>query len=85
MLIPAFAVDRTEVLLHHLAELAKGGSLPAGVPIFVDSPMALSALRVYREALRRGDPDTGPSRLAAATRSRYQGYTRSPTSRAPRR
>ena len=60
VLIPAFAVDRTEVLLHHLAQLARGGRLPAGVPIFVDSPMALSALRVYREALRRGDPDIRP-------------------------
>jgi metallo-beta-lactamase family protein len=60
VLIPAFAVDRTEVLLHHLAELAKDGRLPAGVPIFVDSPMALSALRVYRDAIRRGDADVAP-------------------------
>jgi metallo-beta-lactamase family protein len=56
-LIPAFAVDRTEVLLHHLADLAHAGRLPAGVPVYVDSPMALSALRVYRDALERGDPD----------------------------
>jgi metallo-beta-lactamase family protein len=31
--------------------------LPDGVPIFVDSPMALNALRVYRAAIERGDPD----------------------------
>ena len=60
MLIPAFAVDRTEVLLHHLADLAHAGKLPAGVPVYVDSPMALSALRVYRDALERGDPDIRP-------------------------
>ena len=62
LLIPAFAVDRTEVVLHHLARLSADGRLPA-VPIFVDSPMALSALRVYREAIARGDPDIRPGAL----------------------
>jgi metallo-beta-lactamase family protein len=57
VLIPAFAVDRTEVLLHHLAQLSANAQLPDGVPIFVDSPMALNALRVYRAAIERGDPD----------------------------
>jgi len=57
VLIPAFAVDRTEVLLRHLACLARDGRLPAGLPIHVDSPMALSALRVYRDAIARGDAD----------------------------
>lgn len=57
VLIPAFAVDRTEVLLHHLSELSRAGRLPEGVPIYVDSPMALSALAVYRNAIARGDVD----------------------------
>jgi metallo-beta-lactamase family protein len=52
VLIPAFAVDRTEVVLHHLRELEEAGRIPV-VPVFVDSPMALSALAVYREALKR--------------------------------
>jgi metallo-beta-lactamase family protein len=60
VLIPAFAVDRTEVLLHHLHALARSGRLPAGVPIYVDSPMALSALDVYRQAIIRGDSDVRP-------------------------
>lgn len=57
VLIPAFAVDRTEVLLHHLHMLSLAGQLPAGVPIYVDSPMALAALGVYRQAISRGDSD----------------------------
>lgn len=57
VLIPAFAVDRTEILLYHLGRLAEAGRLPAGVPVYVDSPMALEALRVYRQAIERGDPD----------------------------
>jgi metallo-beta-lactamase family protein len=56
VLIPAFAVDRTEVLLSALNDLADAGEIP-DVPIFVDSPMAQRALAVYRGALRRGDRD----------------------------
>jgi metallo-beta-lactamase family protein len=62
VLIPAFAVDRTEVILHHLARLSATGRLPA-VPVFVDSPMALGALRVYRQAIERGDPDIRPDMI----------------------
>lgn len=51
VLIPAFAVDRTEVLLSALANLMRTHAIPE-LPVYVDSPMALAALRVYREALR---------------------------------
>ncbi|MBI5087305.1 MAG: MBL fold metallo-hydrolase [Actinobacteria bacterium] len=57
VLIPAFAVDRTEVVLHHLSALSRSGRLPAGVPVYVDSPMALSALEVYRQAIDDRDAD----------------------------
>lgn len=59
VLIPAFAVDRTEVILYRLRELRTAGSIP-DIPIFVDSPMALAALAVYRDAIERGDPDIDP-------------------------
>jgi len=49
-LLPAFAVDRTPLLLRVVRDLVAGGQVP-GVPVYVDSPMALAALRVYREAL----------------------------------
>jgi len=50
ILIPAFAVDRTEVILMALKELILAKKIPA-LPIYVDSPMALSALNSYREAI----------------------------------
>ena len=50
ILIPAFAVDRTEVILMALKELIIEGKIPE-IPIYVDSPMALSALSLYREAI----------------------------------
>lgn len=59
VIIPAFAVDRTEVLLYHLRRLHDAGRLPA-VPIFVDSPMALAALRIYRDAFEQSAADVRP-------------------------
>ncbi len=54
--IPAFAVDRTEVVLFHLRRLMRAGAVPR-VPVYVDSPMALAALAVYRAAIASGDPE----------------------------
>lgn len=49
VLIPAFAVDRTEAILKVLTEMAKQGRIPE-VPVVVNSPMALAALDVYRNS-----------------------------------
>jgi metallo-beta-lactamase family protein len=57
--IPAFAVDRTEVLLVQLKALRDEGLIP-DVPVYVDSPMALAALEVYRRAIDRGDSEIRP-------------------------
>ena len=54
--IPAFAVDRTEVVLLHLRRMMREGRVPR-VPVYVDSPMALAALAVYRAAIAGGDPE----------------------------
>jgi len=57
--IPAFAVDRTEVVLMALRRLMQAGAVPS-VPVFVDSPMALGALAIYRQALVQGSPGLRP-------------------------
>lgn len=59
VLIPAFAIDRTEILLVELGALIASGALP-DVPVLVDSPMALRGLRVYRDALASGEGDVRP-------------------------
>ena len=59
VLIPAFAVDRTEVLLYELDRLQRAGLVPR-LPIVVDSPMALACLRVYRAAIAAGAPELRP-------------------------
>jgi metallo-beta-lactamase family protein len=55
-LLPAFAVDRTPMVLHEIQHLVRSGKVP-DVPVYVDSPMALSALQVYRLALRAEGSD----------------------------
>ncbi len=59
VVIPAFAVDRTELLLHALKKLELSGEIPS-VPIIVDSPMALAVLDVYRQAISNHDVDLRP-------------------------
>lgn len=56
VVIPAFAVDRTEVVLFHLRALMQAGRIPR-LTVYIDSPMALAALHVYREAFVRRDPE----------------------------
>jgi metallo-beta-lactamase family protein len=69
VLMPAFAVDRTFVLLMTLARLETEGRIPS-VPVYVDSPMALRALEVYKKAIREGDPQVRPEVTMASTQYR---------------
>src|SRR5581483_714372 len=47
LIVPAFAVGRTQTVVYFLHQLARAGRLPA-VPVFVDSPMAARATEVFR-------------------------------------
>lgn len=48
VIIPAFAVGRTQLVMYHLFVLMQKGKIPK-VPIFVDSPMAINATRQYQD------------------------------------
>lgn len=56
VVIPAFAIDRTELILHALHRLTEAGTIPR-VPVFLDSPMARTALGHYVRAIADGDAD----------------------------
>ncbi len=47
LLIPAFAVGRTQEIVYRLNQLWESGDLPA-VKVFVDSPLAVNATEVFR-------------------------------------
>ncbi len=63
VVIPSFAVDRTEVVLFHLRRMARANAIPE-LPVVVDSPMASAALKVYRDALAAGSPELRPGLTA---------------------
>lgn len=46
VLIPAFAVGRTQVLLYYFHKLMGSGRIP-DVPVYIDSPMAISATYLF--------------------------------------
>ena len=48
VVVPAFAIDRTETVLHALVQLTRAGRLPR-VPVVVDGPMSIAALAVYAD------------------------------------
>lgn len=47
LMIPAFAMERTQELLYELNDLVEHGRVPQ-VPIFIDSPLAIKATEIYR-------------------------------------
>ncbi|MBQ9406301.1 MAG: MBL fold metallo-hydrolase [Desulfovibrio sp.] len=47
VIIPAFAVERTQEILYCLHLLADQGKLPPDMPVFVDSPLAIRATEVF--------------------------------------
>lgn len=47
LLIPSFAVGRTQEIVYSLHELWRNGEIP-GLPIYIDSPLAVDATAVFR-------------------------------------
>ena len=48
LLIPSFALERTQRLLYHFNDLVENKKIPS-VPIFVDSPLAIRLTEIYRK------------------------------------
>lgn len=56
ILIPAFAVDRTQEILYILHELMAGGDIPE-LPIWLDSPMGIQATALYTRFTEEHDAE----------------------------
>lgn len=48
LVIPSFALERSQEILYALRGAVTAGMLPARLPVYLDSPMAVSATEVYR-------------------------------------
>jgi metallo-beta-lactamase family protein len=58
VIIPAFAVGRTQEMIYSLHLLAKDGHLPKDMPVFVDSPLAIQATEIFRKSRDYMDGET---------------------------
>ncbi|MEQ1935375.1 MAG: MBL fold metallo-hydrolase [Fimbriimonadaceae bacterium] len=56
VLVPSFAIGRTQELLYFIHKLQDEGRCPR-VPIYIDSPMAISTTDLYRSAYEEHDED----------------------------
>jgi metallo-beta-lactamase family protein len=79
LLVPAFAVGRTQELLFTLRALEQAGAIPS-LPVFVDSPMAVDATPIF--LAHREEHDAEMARMLAAgtepLRPAHLTFARSP-------
>ncbi|MBV8380823.1 MAG: MBL fold metallo-hydrolase [Paucibacter sp.] len=64
VVIPTFALERAQELLFYLRAGVESGRLPRTMPVFLDSPMAISATQVFRRH---------PECVVAADRALFEG------------
>ncbi len=57
ILIPAFAVGRSQQMIYYLGELARSGRVPK-FPVYLDSPMAIKAMDLYKKYQSQMDAET---------------------------
>ncbi|MGA7981140.1 MAG: MBL fold metallo-hydrolase [Chromatiaceae bacterium] len=48
VIIPTFALERAQEVLYYLREGVEAGHLTRNLPVFLDSPMAISATEIFR-------------------------------------
>ena len=47
VVIPAFAVERTQDIIYTLGQFIREGSIPS-IPVYIDSPLAISATEIFK-------------------------------------
>src|SRR4030042_5875783 len=48
VIIPAFAVERTQDIIYTLGQFMRGGLIPS-IPVYIDSPLAISATEIFKK------------------------------------
>ena len=57
IIIPAFAIERTQEIIYTLAKLIKEQDIPE-IPVYIDSPLAISATEIFRNNQQCFDSET---------------------------
>ena len=78
VVIPSFAIGRVEEVLFWIKKLEDENRIP-NLPVFLDSPMALSALELYGKRTGELDPEfaEGGGKLSGFTTERFTAVTSS--------
>ena len=58
VLIPVFAVERTQEIIYTLSAAHRRGEMPDDMPVFLDSPLAIKATNIFREHPEFFDDET---------------------------
>lgn len=74
LLIPAFSLERTQEILYELNGYMEKGELPK-VDIFLDSPLAIKALPIYREFPKYYDKEAKELKEAGDDFFKFPGLT----------
>ena len=72
MLVPAFAIGRTQEMIWVLDELVRQGRIPR-LPLYLDSPMASRATKVYLDHPETYDAETGALLRSGDSPLQYPG------------
>jgi metallo-beta-lactamase family protein len=57
VVIPAFAVERTQDIIYTLGQFIRKGSIPS-IPVYIDSPLAISATEIFKRNADCFDQET---------------------------
>lgn len=82
VIVPAFAIGRTQELVYRLNNLVERRDLPANLQVYVDSPLAIDATAVFRAHPEAYDAEMSDVLLTDRDRDPFgfamMRYTRSP-------
>lgn len=81
VIVPAFAVGRTQELVYRLNNLVENGDLPSDLAVYVDSPLAIDVTSVFRSHPEAYDEEAARILLTDSDRNLFgfqmMRYTRS--------
>lgn len=49
LIIPAFSLERTQMIIYEMNEMFENGEIKQQIPVFIDSPMAAKVTEVYKK------------------------------------
>jgi len=74
VIVPAFAVERTQKFLFMLKELMEAGQIPR-LPVYSDSPMAIKAVEIFLSYTNEYDEDTRNLIRQSGSPTEWSGFT----------